>query len=91
MVPWTWKELRKALSTPKIPKVPTPLNAITIECECDPIIYVKCCGSPLHEVSVDRGVGTNVMTILAMRYLGLKIDKLALVTQKMVNKRVVKL
>ncbi len=86
MVPSTWKELRKGLSTPKIPKIFTPLDAITAECECDLIIYVKCNGSPLCKLSVDGGVGVNVMTILAMRYLGLKIDKSALVTQKMVNK-----
>jgi hypothetical protein len=35
MVALAWKELRKGLSTPKVPKVPTPLNAIAIECECD--------------------------------------------------------
>jgi hypothetical protein len=39
---------------------------------------------------MDGGVGVNVMTILAMKYLGLKIDKLDLVTQKMANKQVVR-
>jgi len=34
------RELRKGLSTPKVPKVPTLLNAIVVECECDPIIDV---------------------------------------------------
>jgi hypothetical protein len=38
MVPLTRKELRKGLSTPKIPKVPSPLNAIAVEHECDKII-----------------------------------------------------
>ncbi len=38
------KEFRKGLSTPKIPKVPTTLNAITVEHECDSIIDVKCNG-----------------------------------------------
>ncbi len=90
MVLLAWKELRKGLSTLKIPKVPTPLNAIIAQCECDPIIYVKCSGSPLRQVSMDGGVGVNVMTILAMKYLGLKIDKLDLVTQKMANKQVVR-
>jgi hypothetical protein len=40
---------------------------------------------------VDGGAGVNVMTIPTMRYLGLKIDRSALVTLKMVNKRVVRL
>jgi len=40
MVPSAQRELRKKLSTPKVPKVPTPLNAIAAELECDPIINV---------------------------------------------------
>ncbi len=39
---------------------------------------------------MDGGVGINVMTIPTMRYLGLKIDRPALVTLKMANKRVVR-
>jgi len=39
---------------------------------------------------VDGGARVNVMTILSMRYLGLKIDRSALVTLKMANKRVVR-
>jgi len=89
MVPSVRRELRKGLSTPKVPKVPTPLNAIAVERECDPIIDVQCNGSLLRGVLVDGGVGVNVMTIPAMRYLGLKIDRLASVTLKIVNKRVV--
>jgi len=42
MVPLVQRELKKGLSTPKVPKVPTPLNAIVVECECDPIIDVQC-------------------------------------------------
>jgi hypothetical protein len=90
MVPSVQRELRKGLSTPKVPKVPTPLNAIAIERECDPIIDVQCNGSVLRGVLVDGGAGVNVMTIHAMRYLGLKIDRPALVTLKMANKRVVR-
>jgi len=84
------RELRKRLSTPKVPKVPTPLNAIAIERECDPIIDVQCNGSVLRGVLVDGGARVNVMTIPTMRYLGLKIDKPASVTLKMANKRVVR-
>jgi len=91
MVPSARRELRKGLSTPKIPKVPTSLNAIAVERECDLIIDVQCSGSMLHGVLVDGGARVNVMTILAMRYLGLKIDKPASVTLKMANKRVVRL
>jgi len=40
---------------------------------------------------VDGGAGVNVMTIPTMRYLGLKINRLALATLKMANKWVVKL
>ncbi len=86
MVPSIRRELRKGLSTPKVPKVPTPLNAIAAECECDLIIDVQCNGSVLCGVLVDGGVGVNVMTIPAMSYLGLKIDRLASITLKMVNK-----
>jgi hypothetical protein len=68
MVPLARRELRKGLSTPKVPKVPTPLNAIAAERECDPIIDVQCNGSVLHGVLVDGGAKVNVMTILAMRY-----------------------
>jgi hypothetical protein len=32
--------LRKGLLTPKVPKLPSPLNAIASKCECDPIIDV---------------------------------------------------
>jgi len=45
----------------------------------------------LHGVLVDGGARVNVMTILAMRYVRLKIDKPASITLKMVNKRVVRL
>jgi len=88
MVPSTRRELRKGLSTPKVPKVPTPLNAIVAKRKCDLIIDVQCNGSVLHGVLVDGGAGVNVMTISAMRYLGLKIDRPASVTLKMANKRV---
>jgi len=90
MVPSARRELRKGLSTPKIPKVPTPLNAIIAERACDPIIDVQCNGSVLRGILVDGGAGINVMTIPAMKYLGLKIDKPALVTLKMTNKRVIR-
>ncbi len=53
MVLSTRKELRKGLSTPKVPKVPTPLNAIVGKCECDPIIDVQFNGSMLCRVLVD--------------------------------------
>ncbi len=91
MVPLIQRELRKGLSTPKVPKVPTPLNAITAERECDPIINVQCNGLMLRGVLVDGGVGINVITNPRMRYLRLKIDKLTSVTLKMANKWVVKL
>jgi hypothetical protein len=90
MVPSARRELRKGLSTPKVPKVPTPLNAIAAERKCDPIIDVQCNGSVLRGVLVDGGAGINVMTILAMRYLGLKIDRPTSVTLKMANKRIVR-
>ncbi|KAH8936714.1 hypothetical protein BDL97_17G098800 [Sphagnum fallax] len=89
MVPSAYRELRKGL-TPKVPKVPTPLNAIAAERECDLIIDVQCNGLVLRGVLVDGGAGVNVMTIPAMRYLGLKIDRPASVTLKMANKRIVK-
>jgi hypothetical protein len=79
------------LSTLKVPKVPTPLNAIASECECDLIIDVQCNGSVLHRVLVDGRVGVNVITILAMKYLRLKIDRPTSITLKMANKQIVKL
>jgi hypothetical protein len=90
MVPLVQKELKKGLSTPKVPKVPSPLNVIATERECDIIIVVQCNGLVLREMLVDGGAGVNVMIIPAMRYLGLKIDKPALVTLKMANKQVVR-
>jgi hypothetical protein len=39
---------------------------------------------------MDVGVVTNVMTILAMNYLGLKIDRSTSITLKMVDKQVIK-
>jgi len=90
MVPSARRELRKGLSTPKVPKVPIPLNVIAVERECDPIIDVQCNGSVLHEVLVDGGAGVNVMTIPTMRCLGLKIDRPTLITLKMANKHVIR-
>jgi len=90
MLPSIQRELRKGLSTPKVPKVPTPLNAIVVERECDLIIDVQCNGSVLCGVLVDGVARVNVMTIPAMSYLGLKIDRPASVTLKMANKRVVR-
>jgi hypothetical protein len=40
---------------------------------------------------VDGGARVNVMTILAMRYLGLRIDRSASITLKIASKRIVKL
>ncbi len=79
-MPSARKELKKGLSTLKIPKVPSPLNAIAAERECDPIIDVQCNGLVLHGVLVDGGARVNVMIIPAMRYLGLKIDRPTSVT-----------
>jgi hypothetical protein len=79
-VPSARRELRKGLSTLKIPKVPTPLNVIAIKCECDIIIHMQCNGSMLRGMLVDGGVGVNVMIIPTMRYLWLKIDRAASVT-----------
>jgi hypothetical protein len=91
MVSSARRELRKGLSTFKVPKVPSPLNAIVVEHECDPVIDVQCNESVLRGVLVDGGAGVNVMTIPTMKYLGLKIDRPASVTLKMANKRVVRL
>jgi len=84
------RELRKGLSTPKVPKVLTPFNAIAAERKCDSIIDVQCNGLMLRGVLVDGGAGVNVMTIPIVRYLGLKIDRPASVTLKMANKQVVR-
>ncbi len=40
MVSLARREFRKGLSTPKVPKVPAPLNVIVAQRECDPIIDV---------------------------------------------------
>jgi hypothetical protein len=79
------------LLTPKVPKILIPFNAIATERECDLIIDVQCNGLMLLRMLVDGRVQINVMTILAMRYLRLKINRLVLVTLKMPNKRIVKL
>ncbi len=85
-MPLARREFRKGLSAPKVPKVPTPLNAIVVERECDPIINVQCNGSLLRGVLVDGGARVNVMTIFAMRYLGLRINRPTSITLQMVNK-----
>ncbi len=82
MVPSARRELRKGLSTPKVPKVPSPLNAIAAERECDLIINVQCNESVLRGVLVDGGARVNVMTIPTMKYLGLKINRRASVIMK---------
>ncbi len=71
---------------PKVSKVPTPLNVITTEHECDLIVDVQCNGLMLRGVLVDGRAGVNVMTIPTMRYLGLKIDRPTSITLKMANK-----
>jgi hypothetical protein len=88
MVSSTQRKLKKGLLAPKVQKVPTPLNAIAIERECDPIIDVQCNGLLIHKVLLDGRARFNVMKILAMRYLGLIIDGLALITLKMANKQI---
>jgi hypothetical protein len=40
---------------------------------------------------VNGGARVNVMTILAMRYLGLRIDRSASITLKIASKRIVRL
>ncbi len=75
---------------PKIPKVATTLNAIIVERECDSIIDVQCNESMLCGVLVDGRAIIIVMTILAMEYLGLKIDRSASINLEMVNKKIVK-
>ncbi len=89
-MPLVRKELRKRLSTPKVPKVPTPLNAIATKRKCDPIIDVQCNRSVLCGVLADGRARVNVMTIPIIRYLGLKIDRLVSITLKMANKRIVR-
>jgi len=84
------KGVEERVVNTKVPKVPTPLNAITVEREYDSIINVQCNGSVLCRVLVDGGVRVNVMTIHVMRYLGLKIDRPTLITLKMANKWVIK-
>ncbi len=66
------------------------MNAIVVEHECDLIIDVQRNGLVLRGMLVDGGAGVNVMTILTMRYLGLKIDRLASITLKIANKRIVR-
>ncbi len=61
-MPLVRREFRRGLSTLKVPKVPTPLNAIIIKCERDPIIYMQCNGLVLCGVLVDGRAGINVMT-----------------------------
>ncbi len=73
-MPSVQRELKKGLLTPKAPNVPTLLNAIIVERECDSIIDVQCNGSVLRKMLVDGRARVNVMIIFAMKYLGLKID-----------------
>ncbi len=91
LVPLARRELRKGLSTPKVPKVPTFFNAIIAKHECDPIIDVWFNGSVLHGMLVDGRARLNVMIILAMKYLKFKNYRLTSITLKMVNKQIIRL
>ena len=44
----------------------------------------------LRGLLVDGGAGVNVMTIPAMRYIGLEIERPSSITLKMANKRICK-
>ncbi len=52
---------------------------------------MQCNGSVLCGVLVNGGARVNVMTILAMRYLGLRINRSASITLKIASKRIVRL
>ena len=90
MVPSVRKELKKGLSAHKVPSIPQTLNTIAVQQEYDLIIDVRYNGSMLRGVLVDGGAGVNVMTIPAMRYIGLEIERPSSITLKMANKRICK-
>ena len=76
MIPSVRKNLRNGLSAYKVPLISQTLNTITVQQEYDPIMDVGCNGSTLGGVLVDGGAGVNVMTIPAMKYIGLEIERL---------------
>ena len=90
MVPSVRKELKKNLSAHKVPSISQSLNTIVVQQEYDPTIDVGYNGSMLRGVLVDGGAGVNVMTIPAMRYLGLEIERPSSITLKMTNKKICK-
>ena len=87
MVPSVRKEFRKGLSTHKVPSILQSLNTMPVQQDYDPIIDVGCNGSMLRGVLVDGGACVNVMTIPAMRYISLEIERPSSITLKMTNKK----
>jgi hypothetical protein len=90
IVPSVRKKLKKSLYAHKIPSIPHSPNAIAVQQEYDPIIDFGCNGSILRGVLVDRGADVNVMTIPAMRYIGLEIKRPSSITLKLANKKIYK-
>ena len=51
------------------------LNTIAVQQDNDPMIDVGCNGFMLRRVLIGGGTDVNVMTIPAMRYIGLQIER----------------
>ena len=75
MIPSVRNELKKNLSAHKVPSIPQILSTITVQQEYDLIMDVGCNDSMLEGVLADGGAGMNVMTIPAMKYIGLEIER----------------
>jgi hypothetical protein len=88
MVPSVRKELKKSSSAHKVLSIPHSLNTIAVQQKYDPIIDVGCNGSILKGVLVYGGAVVNVMTIPAMKYIGLEIERPLSITLKMANKMI---
>lgn len=69
------KELRKNLSTYKVPSFFLTLNIIAIQQEYVFITDVGCNCSMLSDFLVDGKADFNVMIIPQMRYIGLEIER----------------
>ena len=82
MVPSIRLELKKSLSAHKIPLIFQSLNTIPVRQEYDSIID----GHMLRSVLVHGGMRVNVMTILAIKNIGLEIERPSSITLKMANK-----
>ena len=80
------KKLRSNLFGHKVPFISQYLNTIAIRQKYNPIIDIRCNDPMLRGHLVDGETDVNVMTIPAIKYIGLEIERPSLIISKKTNK-----